>query len=130
LGYRSLYTLIMNWTILIALFLIVCEAVYEGLAVRGKHLASELIEDIYTGLIIVVVSLWLATVTDIPLWKIITGIVMIRFALFDIIWNISAGQRWFYYGNKLYDRIMISLGGWGWFVKAICLIVGICILFF
>ena len=120
----------MNWIILIALFLIVCEAVYEGLSIRGKRLASELIEDIYTGLIIVVVSLWLATVTDIPLWKIITGIIMIRFATFDIIWNISAGQRWFYYGNKLYDRIMISLGRWGWFVKAICLIVGICILFF
>jgi len=63
----------MNWTILIlALFLIVCEAVYEGLAVRGKHLASELIEDIYTGLIIVIVSLWLSLVTTVPLWKIIT----------------------------------------------------------
>jgi len=121
----------MNWTILIALFLIVCEAVYEGLAIRGNHLASELIEDIYTGVVIVIVSLWLSIVTNVPLWKIITGIVMIRFATFDIIWNISAGQRWYFYGEtKLYDRIMIALGGWGWFVKAICLIVGICILFF
>ena len=116
---------------ILALFLIVFEAVYEGLLVRGKHLASELIEDIYRGAVIVIISFWLSMVTTIPLWKIITGIVMVRFATFDIIWNISAGQRWYFYGEtKLYDRIMIALGGWGWFVKAICLVVGICILFF
>ena len=65
----------------------------------------------------------------VPTWKIITGFVFVRFALFDVIWNISRGVKWNYYGTtKLYDRIMFELAEWGWMLKAIAGIMGICFL--
>lgn len=62
-------------------------------------------------------------------WKIIVGMILVRFALFDVIWNIANGQRWNYYGTtKLYDRIMTKLGSFGWMAKGILGFVGICML--
>jgi hypothetical protein len=69
----------------------------------------------------------------IPLWQIIIGVVLVRFGIGDLIWNISAGQSIFYIGNtKVYDFIM----GWLvndmkmqlnliWFAKAIALFWGV-----
>lgn len=62
-------------------------------------------------------------------WKIIVGFVFVRFLIFDPIWNIARGQKWDYYGTtKWYDRFMVKLGNWGWFMKLICGIVGVCFL--
>lgn len=59
-------------------------------------------------------------------WKIIVGFIFVRFAIFDVLWNIARGVEWNYYGTtKLYDRIMFSLGSFGWFMKGICGIVGV-----
>lgn len=59
-------------------------------------------------------------------WKLIIGMILVRFALFDVIWNITSGMPIGYYGTtKLYDRIMFKLGSWGWFMKFVCGIVGI-----
>ena len=62
-------------------------------------------------------------------WKLITGFVFVRFGIFDVAYNLSNGQKWNYYGTtKLYDRIMERTGSWGWFMKAVCGIVGVCFL--
>jgi len=63
------------------------------------------------------------------MWKVFVGFVFVRFFMFDVIWNLTRGMKWNYYGSvKLYDRIMTKFGGFGWFVKIICGIVGICFL--
>jgi hypothetical protein len=73
----------------------------------------------------------------VPTWKLITGFIFVRFMIFDTIWNITAilaGAKisiWYYGPDddpKFYDRIMIHLGGWGWFMKGVCGIIGICFL--
>jgi hypothetical protein len=62
----------------------------------------------------------------VPTWKLIVGMISVRFALFDVIWNISRGVKWNYYGRKKwYDRTMTKLGSWGWMMKVICGIVGV-----
>ena len=65
----------------------------------------------------------------VPTWKLITGFVFVRFAIFDIVYNLTSGLKWNYYGTtKLYDRIMIRLGGWGWWIKLCLGIIGGCFL--
>jgi hypothetical protein len=59
-------------------------------------------------------------------WKLITGFIFVRFAIFDLTYNLTAGLDWDYYGTtKLYDRIMYYFGGWGFFIKGILGICGI-----
>ena len=116
--------------LLIVILLTALEAVFEGLKIRKKYLASELTEFIFSVIIYGILIAWIWYVQppkySLELWKLIIGIILVRFALFDVIWNISAGQPIFYYGTtKLYDRIMFKLGSWGWMMKAICGIVGI-----
>jgi len=62
----------------------------------------------------------------VPMWKMICGFVFVRLLIFDVAWNLSAGQQWDYYGTtKLYDRIMFALADWGWFMKCVAGAVGI-----
>lgn len=126
--------------LLLALFQIIGEAVPEGLRTGGHHLAAELTEAVYLAGIIPMVFAFangyynlnknpvFYTFRDIAsgLAKILIGYFLLRFAIFDIIWNISAGVEWYYYGvTKLYDKIMTVLGSWGWMVKAIAAVWGI-----
>jgi len=117
--------------LLLALFLLL-EAVFEGLRIGGHNLASEIVEDIYRIGIPLVFFSWAYRkyIFDFPklpsLIKIFIGYLLLRFALFDSIWNISADQNLFYYGTvKVYDRFMTSLGTWGWMWKGISLVWGI-----
>ncbi len=65
----------------------------------------------------------------VPLWKQIVGFIFVRFMIFDVAYNLANGQRWNYYGTtKLYDSIMTELGSFGWFVKIVSGIMGICFL--
>jgi hypothetical protein len=112
--------------LILAIFLLL-EAVSEGLRTGGHYLASEIVEVIYLAGITYMAFAWLnwrltsITYTRLDsLLKVLIGYLLLRFALFDVIWNISAGQDIFYYGTtKLYDRIMVELGSWGWMMKAI-----------
>lgn len=118
---------IINMNLLLAIFLLL-EAVFEGLRTGGHLLAAEIME-----------AGWLAAVTYglysfinghgfnyKPILKAIIGYVLLRFALFDLIWNLSAGQDWNFYGTtKLYDTVMNSLGGFGWFLKFCSFVWGI-----
>jgi hypothetical protein len=115
--------------LLLALFLIIFEAVYEGIKTAGYHVASEIVEFVYLAGITFGLFAWINSVKAFdykPLVKILIGYVLLRFAIFDIIWNISAGREWYYYGvTKFYDKIMMALGSWGWMVKAIAGVWGI-----
>lgn len=116
--------------ILLAIFLLL-EAVFEGLRTGGHLLASEIVEVIYLGGITFLIFALSNKFLEIPanlsnLIKILIGYVLLRFALFDSIWNISAGQNFFYYGTtKIYDRFMASLGSWGWMWKFVSLVWGV-----
>ena len=117
--------------LLLALFLLL-EAVFEGLRTGGHYLASELVEVVYLVGITPMVFAWFNKVHIayetklVSFIKVLIGYLLLRFALFDIIWNISAGQDLFYYGTtKLYDRIMTYLGSWGLMWKCISLVWGI-----
>jgi len=120
----------MNWIILIlALFFIVFEAVHEGLKIRKKHITSGVIEFIYLAVVILSLFAWVMGIRfpyyidSAPYLKVIGGYLLLRFALFDLIWNISADQRWFYLGRtKLYDRFLSKVPtGFIWFIKVICI---------
>jgi len=120
----------MNWSILIALFLIVFEAVYEGLAIRGKHLASEVVELVYRAVLILVLFAWVTGIKsiiniDVQFIRIIVGYVFLRFSIFDVIWNFAAGQPINFVGStKLFDKFLQVIRNlWGmnpiWFVRFI-----------
>jgi hypothetical protein len=60
---------------------------------------------------------------------ILAGYFLLRFGIFDIIFNISAGQEIFFRGStKLYDILMGKLGSWGWFIQFCCALPGIAFL--
>jgi len=126
----------MNWTILIALFLIVFEAVYEGLVVRGKSLASEVVELVYRAVLTLVLFAWVTGAKsiiniDIQFIRIIVGYVFLRFSIFDVIWNLAAGQPINFIGStKLFDKFLQKIRNlWGmnsiWFVRFIAVFWGV-----
>ena len=116
-----------------AIAIILIEAVTEGLLKRLNSPINEIIFDAWIQWVIALMFfgswfIWAIHFDEyyVPTWKIITGFVFVRFALFDVIWNISRGVKWNYYGTtKLYDRIMFELAEYGWMLKLICGIMGI-----
>jgi hypothetical protein len=109
--------------LLLALFLIIFEAVFEGLKIAGHHIAAEFVEATYLFVITVGLFCWFNNVKSFeykPIVKILIGYVLLRFAIFDVVWNLAAGQSWNYYGvTKVYDKIMTELGSIGWLLKFI-----------
>ena len=54
----------------------------------------------------------------VPILKLILGYIFVRFGIFDLSYNLAAGNEWNYYGDKkTYDKIMKRFGGFGWFAK-------------
>lgn len=117
--------------LLTAILFILTEAITEGLIKRHSPAVSAIIFKWWVQWIIVVVLfvIWLIIALQfyyVPIVKLVIGFVFVRFLVFDVVWNIVRGVRWNYYGNtKLYDRIMIRSGSFGWFIKAIAGIMGI-----
>jgi len=115
--------------LILALFLIIFEAIFEGLKTGGHHIASEMVEAVYLACVTFGLFAWINSVKSFeykPILRILIGYVLLRFALFDLVWNIAAGQDWFYYGiTKAYDIFMAKLGGWGWFLKVVAGIWGV-----
>jgi hypothetical protein len=121
----------------IALFLIVFEAVPEGLALAGHKTIAGLIEFVFLAGVTLTVFAYFTTQYPsyysryrIPLntnyWFIIVGYVLLRLALFDIIHNISAGLPILYIGTtKLFDIFIVKLASWGWFMRFIGGIIGL-----
>lgn len=113
--------------LLLAFLLIVLEGVFEGLKIAGFHVASEFVELVYRAGVVLMGYAWLHKLyifkKDIRTDRfiiIIIGYFLFRFAIFDSIWNLAAGQNFFFYGStKLYDITMTKLGTFGWTLKGI-----------
>jgi len=107
----------MNWIIFIlALFLIVFEAVPEGLSLSGSKGIAEIFEFVYLT-IITLCGFAFVTKQKFPRFdykpyflRIIGGYILLRFALFDPVFNLSAGLPLCYIGVvKSWDQL------WTWF---------------
>jgi hypothetical protein len=117
-----------------AILIILIEAIGEGILKRFKP--TSFIFDNYIQWVIAIFlfALWFIWAYHfdgyyVLVAKLIIGFVFVRFAIFDVAWNIARGVKWNYYGTtKLYDRIMFELAEWGWMVKIICGIIGVCFL--
>lgn len=119
--------------LLIAVLVIVFEAVGEAVTKKYLPKVSDVVFKWWLQWIIAAVLflIWFFIVLNIdesyiPAWKLICGFVFVRFMIFDIIYNLTFGLRWNYYGTtKMYDLVMSTLVSWGWFLKLVLGIVGI-----
>ena len=115
-----------------AIAIILIEAVSEGLLKRLNSPINEIIFDAWIQWVIALMFfgswfIWAIHFDGyyVPTWKIITGFVFVRFLIFDVAYNLSAGNKWYYYGTgKWYDRTMYKLGSFGWMLKGISGIIG------
>jgi hypothetical protein len=116
-----------------ALIFILVEAIGEGLLKRKNYSINEIVFDAWIQWIIALLffSVWFIMAFHfngyyVLVWKMIAGFIGVRFLFFDIAYNLSAGNKWYYYGTrKWYDKTMAKLGSWGWMVKVICGIIGV-----
>ena len=131
----------------VALFLIVFEAVPEGLALAGHKTIAGIIEFVFLAGITLTVFAYFTThypnrvgfyYTYMSIeqksvnwynknyWYYIAGYILLRFALFDIVHNLAAGLPVFYIGiTKWFDVVMSQLASWGWFMRFVGGIVGL-----
>jgi hypothetical protein len=128
----------MNYLILItATLFIAFETVFEGLHLAGFNVASEITEITYrlvatiiclafvSGRNLQIKTIWM------PLWKIFVGYILLRYALFDPLFNVCAGLDINFIGDtKIYDKILSWIRDmWGmgtiWFTRAIALFWGV-----
>ena len=129
--------------LLLALFLIVFEAVPEGLALAGSKTIAGVFEFVYLAVITLLLFSFFTGhkyrhpfgyTTYTKLLMLLGGYVFVRFALFDCIHNLSAGLPLFYIGTtKWYDLAWQWFFGWtnfpvagflSWF-KFIFLLIGV-----
>jgi hypothetical protein len=118
--------------LIIAIGIILIEAIGEGLLKRFDSPINEIIFDAWIQWVIALMFfgswfIWAIHFDGyyVPTWKIITGFVFVRFLIFDVTYNLSAGNKWYYYGTrKWYDRTMYKLGSFGWMLKGISGIIG------
>jgi len=118
--------------LIIAIAIILIEAIGEGLLKRFNSPINEIIFDAWIQWVIALMFfgswfIWAIHFDGyyVPTWKMITGFILVRFAIFDVAINLAWGQKWNYYGTtKLYDRIMYELGSFGWMMKVISGIIG------
>ena len=120
----------MNWmTLIFALFLIVFEAVPEGLALGGHKTIAECVEFVYLSGVTLGLFAWLKGIRNYEyarnFIKTIIGYLLLRYAIFDVILNKSAGLPIDFIGStKGLDFVLSWVKGmWGmspiWFTRAI-----------
>ncbi|MDX9826071.1 MAG: hypothetical protein RBU26_14190 [Sphaerochaeta sp.] len=119
--------------LLTALIFILSEAIAEGLVKRNYPAVSDILfkwwVQILTAGALFLIWLLLAVKIDeyYPVIKLIIGYILFRYALFDVIFNVSAGLGINYIGSKkTYDKILSWIRDmWGigtiWFTRAIAL---------
>jgi membrane-bound ClpP family serine protease len=114
--------------LLFAILIILFEAIGEGLLKRYS-LANWVFNPIIQWVIaLVLFGVWFI-VCDAWDIKPILGFIFVRFMIFDVIYNLTAGNKWYYYGTrKFYDKTMTKLASWGWFIKVVLGVVGIAFL--
>lgn len=122
--------------LLIALFLILFEAISEGLRDKGHKAIAGVIELLYRAAITLVVFAWfLGNVfvfeyrTD-NYFVTIIGYVLLRFALFDIAYNLTIGEAINHIGTtKFYDKLLRKIHPMMLLlVRFVCLLIGVAFL--
>jgi hypothetical protein len=123
----------------LAILLNSAEAILEAIFTQKNPKIHAWVEKLHIEIVIFIFILWgiFAYNFDayyVPYWKLFLGFWFVRFMIYDFVWNLTTiilGVRipiW-YYGPendpKFYDRVMISLGSWGWFMKFVLGIIGI-----
>lgn len=104
-------------TLLIFLILIISEALYEGLYDNGKKALAGVLEFFSKLLTMGMIILWLNG-TDYEfvrreLWVLIGGYILLRFALFDAVYNLIRCLPVFYIGStKIYDKLWRKFFSW------------------
>lgn len=125
-------------TLLIFLILIISEALYEGLYDNGKKALAGVLEFFSKLLTMGMIILWLNG-TDYEfvrreLWVLIGGYILLRFALFDAVYNLMRDLPVFYVGEtKIYDKVWkaffrwtnISVGHFLFMAKLIALLISV-----
>jgi hypothetical protein len=119
-----------------ALIVILIESIGEGLLKRFNSGINEVIFDAWIQWVIALMffGCWFVWALHfdsyfVPVAKLIIGFVFVRFATFDITWNLARGVKWNYYGTtKWYDRTMTALGSFGYLLKFIAGFMGVCFL--
>jgi len=95
---------------LLFVFLIVGEAVYEGMAHAGNKTIAKIFEVMVRGVTLVILVLWLGGNCfniHIEFWHGIGGYVFLRIALFRMVWNFTAGEGYLFIGTtSLYDKLL------------------------
>jgi hypothetical protein len=126
--------------IILAIFLILFESAYEGFKTRSLDVLSEFIEGFYRLVVTSFAFLWLCDIAvpividHVPVIKVLIGYILLRFAIFDVLWNLCAGMSLNYIGNtKLYDKFLQKIRSlWGigtiWFVRFVALCVSLAFL--
>jgi hypothetical protein len=127
--------------LILAILLNSIEAVLEAIFNYYDNKLHRVIEKFHPLVVILFFALWIALVFRMPYelgWiRLILGFWFVRFLVYDFVWNLTTiilGIKipLFYNGdgkdNKWYEDIMIKFGGFGWFLKVVFGIMGICFL--
>lgn len=108
--------------LLISFFIIASKALADAFRDTGRKTIGGLLETFYAGIVIILAFLGLAdiqifNVPYIPFWKILGGFLLLRYALFNPIYNLTRGDvPIFYIGTtKLFDKALRWFFGWSHF---------------
>lgn len=118
-----------------AILFILIQPVFEAIQNAFKPEWNSEVGKINPAIRIILIEVWFffftsPTIYYVPMWQLIVGYILVCFALYDSIWNLTSiicGKKisiWYYGTTKWYDRVMYQLGGFGWMLKAIAGIVG------
>jgi len=97
-----------------ALFLILSESISEALSDEGKKTVAGIIEFINLALVTLIVFAWLDLYYpkwmwwhEVNYWQVVGGYVLLRFAVFDLVYNLIRRLPPFYIGmTKLSDKLL------------------------
>ena len=116
----------MTAIIIILTLILISDAVGDGQRTRGNQVIHHFLEGVMIALffaIIVIVNYNMLSGFELR-WLLVYYL-SLRLAGFDLIYNITAGNKWNYFGNSsLYDRLMKTYSFQ--FFKVLALITAIC----
>jgi len=112
--------------LIILTLILISDAIGDGQRTRGNQVIHHFLEGVMIALffaIIVIVNYNMLSGFELR-WLLVYYL-SLRLAGFDLIYNISAGNKWNYFGeNSLYDRLMKNNGFQ--FFKVMALVTAVC----
>jgi hypothetical protein len=124
--------------LILAFFINILEACLEAIFNYYDNKLHKVIEKFHPLVVILFFALWVLCVFwqpyDLGYIRLFLGFWFVRFLVYDFVWNLTTKilgvkiSLWYNGSTKLYDRIMSELGGFGWFMKGVIGLIGICFL--